>query len=139
MRSPNEWERRLIKHKTNQKPGKRSQARVTNTDQNLKTVFEDFWRISLGNVISVLVFIGGIVYAYAGIQYQIKHLTDHIQDAALHMPLERKYDLFVSRTEYAAKVVSRNVEINDIKLLLRDIKQSQDRLYDRLYRNSAVP
>lgn len=140
MQSPQGLEKlqAILKPRRRKTPGFPARGETNPEDEKLRTVFQDFWRVTLGNVLSMVVFVCGLVYSYAHLEAKVNDSVRHAADTTLHIPFDKHYELFVARTEYLAKNHSRDVELADIKVLLREVKAGQDRLYEAIARNGAV-
>ncbi len=55
----------------------------------------------------------------------------HVNSAVFHMPLDQKFALFVPRSEYAAKVASRDQEFVDLRRAIENLSTKIDRLIER--------
>lgn len=61
-----------------------------------------------------------------------KTAGDHARSESVHMPLERKLELFVSRREYEAQKVTREAQIVELRGLLLDQGRKLDRILERM-------
>lgn len=85
-------------------------------------------------------FIGNAVYIgrWSGaLDARLVAVESHAASTALHMPFERKIELFVTRTEYSAKQLSRDTELAEIKAAFRGIDAKLDRLIERSSKNGT--
>lgn len=56
----------------------------------------------------------------------------HSADKIVHMPLDRKYELFVPRAEYANQVRTRDTEVAEMKAAVRGVSDKADRIIEIL-------
>jgi hypothetical protein len=83
----------------------------------------------------VLVTVSDLNAEMSVIQMQVMSNMDagfnHHNNTDLHMPTDKKFDLFVSRSEYAATQSARVIELADLKL---EIRRGNDMLSEMLER-----
>lgn len=60
-----------------------------------------------------------------------QRIIGHVGDLSVHMPLEKKLEMFVSRTEYNAKVNQRDSEFHELRRSLESLNTKLDRLIER--------
>ena len=90
----------------------------------------------------VVMFLGSIgTLIYLGIQWgtlraelteNIKSDNDHHRDASLHVPLDKKFETFVSRSEWAAIVREREKDYDDLKEDVSQLNTKLDRVMEML-------
>lgn len=56
----------------------------------------------------------------------------HVADKIVHMPLDRKYELFVPRAEYVQQVRTRDTEVAEMKSAVRGVSDKADRIIEIL-------
>ena len=56
----------------------------------------------------------------------------HVADKIVHMPLDRKYELFVPRSEYTQQVRGRDTEVAEIKAAVRSVGDKANRIIEIL-------
>lgn len=56
----------------------------------------------------------------------------HVADKIVHMPLDRKYELFVPRAEYTQQVRTRDTEVAEVKAAVRSVGDKADRIIEIL-------
>ncbi len=61
-----------------------------------------------------------------------ERIAKHSSDKDVHMPLERKFDLLVSRREYSTKMAARDDQVAELRALLIDQGHKLDRIWERL-------
>jgi len=91
-------------------------------------------------LVAVVGFVGNAVYIgrWSGaLDARLVAVEAHAASTAMHMPFERKVELFVTRTEYSAKQLSRDTELAEIKAAFRGIDAKLDRLIERSSKNGG--
>ena len=80
-------------------------------------------------------FIGNAIWAgrWSGaVEQRLVALESHQHDAVVHMPLEKKIDIFVTRQEFSGVTALRNIEVADMKRFYREEFSSVNSKLDRL-------
>jgi len=92
-------------------------------------------RTWLPQIISLVVNVYLIGFKLGEVNTQMEGLQKHVADKDVHMPLERKFELLVSRREYSAKMAMRDSQIAELRALLINQGHKLDRIWERLADN----
>lgn len=101
-------------------------------DTRLKKLLISVWTMIIGGAGS-LIFLG---IQWGSIKTTVanndKRDDEHHHDQGLHMPIDKKFETFVTRAEWAALIRERERDIDDLKEELMRVNVKLDKLSDNL-------
>lgn len=86
----------------------------------------------LPTIVAVVAFVGQAIFigtAYGQMEERLAQAARHASDQSLHMPLEKKLEMFITRHEVDQRSATRDREMADIRAQLSRIGAQVDALY----------
>ena len=91
-------------------------------------------------IVALAGFVGNISYISrwgGSVETRLAAVEQHATSTALHMPMERKLELFVARTEFNGARATADAQMSELKTSVHNIDAKLDRLIERGLKNGT--